>query len=546
MNPTADPVAPAPASPAGAVGPHTPPPTPPGSQPPGPPPTPPGSLPPGPVQPSQPPPARPPRPAAPAAAVRASLIVGAACALLLPGGPPGIGWPLLGLVAVTALWPLAAAQPYDGAPRLSDKEGHPAYDGRVSGEKVWRGGCLVMVIVLLGAAALRDAAWVVGLNVLAATGLGSLALVRWRSWPGVVVGTLAAGLAALTVSGWLVRGLRATGAGMTVRSAGPVLRGVGLTALVLLVFGPLLASADATFADLLDRLLPALPGEVGGRATTFVLGGLVAAGSARVLLQQRSEPRTPLPRRVLTRTSEWLPPLGALAVLLTAFVLLQAQVLFGGRELVLSRAGLTYAEYARSGFWQLLAVTALVLAVVGAAARWTAMGRGVRALSGALCVLALVIDGSSLWRLTLYIEEYGLSRLRVLVAVACLWLALVLIAVVVAGATRRGGWLPRTVVLSAAAALVGLTLYNPDVRIAESALARGGDADLRYLSTLSTDAVPALDRLPPADRACVLAPIADRLAADTWSSTNVSRSRARELFTDRSRLTGCTTPLGRY
>ena len=49
-------------------------------------------------------------------------------------------------------------------------------------------------------------------------------------------------------------------------------------------------------------------------------------------------------------------PLTLLDALFLAFVIVQLAVLFGGHDRVLRTTGLTYAEYARSGFWQLLAV----------------------------------------------------------------------------------------------------------------------------------------------------------------------------------------------
>ena len=58
-------------------------------------------------------------------------------------------------------------------------------------------------------------------------------------------------------------------------------------------------------------------------------------------------------------------PLGVLDALFLAFVAVQATVLFGGHAHVLETEGLTYAEYARQGFWQLLWVSALTLLVLG-------------------------------------------------------------------------------------------------------------------------------------------------------------------------------------
>lgn len=456
------------------------------------------------------PPPAPPRPPAPDAVVRSALIIGVAAAVLLPGEQFGIGVPLLGLVAAAVLAPFApAAFPRDAG-------------------RLWRVGYLGLALLLLAAAAIRDADWVVELNLLAAAGLASLALVPWRSWAGVLPGLLGVGLSAPRAAGWLGRGLRGRAARTRLREAVPAIRGTALTALLLAVFLPLLASADAAFADLLNRVTPDIPspGGLTGRLFVFAAGSVLAASAASILLHPRVEPQLSPPRRVLSRAVEWLPPLGSLTTLLAVFVGLQAQVLFGGRELV-QRTGLTYAEYTRSGFWQLLIVTALVLAVVAAAARWTSLGQPVRWLLGGICLLALLIDASALSRLSLYVWEYGLTRARVIVALTCLWLAVVLLAVLVAGIRRRGGWLPPTVITSAAIALVLLTAYNPDARIARTALDQGPKADLLYLSTLSADAVAVLDELPPYKRGCVLAPIADRLQdGGGWPSANLSRARA--------------------
>ncbi len=61
---------------------------------------------------------------------------------------------------------------------------------------------------------------------------------------------------------------------------------------------------------------------------------------------------------------EWALPLVLLDALFLAFVAVQIFVLFGGHDHVLRTAGLTYAEYAHQGFWQLVAVAVLTLAVV--------------------------------------------------------------------------------------------------------------------------------------------------------------------------------------
>jgi hypothetical protein len=61
---------------------------------------------------------------------------------------------------------------------------------------------------------------------------------------------------------------------------------------------------------------------------------------------------------------EWALPLIVLNVLFLTFVAVQLTVLFAGHDHVLRTSGLTYSEYARQGFWQLLAAAVLTLVVV--------------------------------------------------------------------------------------------------------------------------------------------------------------------------------------
>lgn len=148
--------------------------------------------------------------------------------------------------------------------------------------------------------------------------------------------------------------------------------------------------------------------------------------------------------RRVARRLEWAMPVGLLAALFVVFVGVQVASMSGGDSYVLRTAGLTYAEYARRGFWQLLAVTMLTLAVVGwavrRAARETVADRvWLRALLGALVVLTLVIVASALNRMWLYQEAYGWTVLRVLVLACELWLGAVYLLILVAGARLRAG-----------------------------------------------------------------------------------------------------------
>jgi hypothetical protein len=224
-----------------------------------------------------------------------------------------------------------------------------------------------------------------------------------------------------------------------------------------------------------------------GLAVIAVAGSLLRASHA-------PSPETGERKRRLGRV-EWVIVLGALDALFAAFVAVQLAALFGGHDFVSETAGLTYADYARQGFGQLLAVAALTLAIIAVARR---DDRGVRWLLGGLCVLTLVVLASALKRLGLYEEAFGYTRLRVSAHVAILWLGAIFALILAAGATRRPGLLPRAVVAVTAAFLIAFAASNPDLRIARGNLARGGELDGSYLNGLSADAAPALERCRPA------------------------------------------------
>ncbi|MFD5111642.1 DUF4153 domain-containing protein [Streptomyces sp. NPDC058391] len=394
-------------------------------------------------------------------------------------------------------------------------------------------------VALLAVPALRDAGLPTFLAVVSALALGSLALHGCRTWPGVVLGPLGlfGSIGSGTVWGW--RGVRRRAEGSRSRWM-PVIRTVAVAAVLLIVFGALFAGADAAFADLLGGLTPDVSVADGPwRSGLFVLGlvgALAAAHSAAAPL--RWDRITVRPGRARGRM-EWALPLIVLNLLFAAFIAVQLAVLFGGYDRVLKETGLTYAEYARQGFWQLLWVTLLVLLVIGLARRWAPRdGAGdhtlVRAVLGVLCVLTLVVVASALRRMDLYVDAYGLTRLRVTVAAMELWLGLVIVLILAAGAFG-GRWLPRAVAASAAAAVLAFGLLSPDALVAERNVQRFESSkkiDIAYFQELSADAVPALDRLPEPLRSCALAGIKRNLRdeAEPWYATSWAESRARDIL----------------
>ncbi|MFB7174363.1 DUF4173 domain-containing protein [Streptomyces sp. NPDC056254] len=456
------------------------------------------------------------------AALAAVLVSGLAAALLLADGM-GPGLPLAVVPAATAAY-IAA--------RAAGRRARPW-------TLAWAIGCLALLVI----PALRDSAWPSTLAILAAVLLGALALHGSRTWPGVFLSPL--GFADSTVSGtaWMLKGLRSRG-GIGKERWLPVAKAAAVAVALLVLFGGLFASADAAFADLLGGLIPDVSVEDGPvRFMLFVLGAVIAIAAARTaaapLRWDRIEVAPGKPRSRV----EWALPLVVLNLLFAGFNAVQLAVLFGGYDKVLRSTGLGHAEYARQGFWQLLWATLLTLAVIALALRWAPRSgagdrRLVRIVLGTLCAMTLVVVASALRRMDFYVDEYGLTRLRVSVAAMELWLGLVIVLIMAAG-VFGARWLPRAVAGSAAAAVLAFGLLSPDGMVAERNVARyeqDGKLDLAYFQSLSADAVPALDRLPEPQRSCALRGINDELAEAgdvPWYAMSMGEYRAREILRER-------------
>ncbi|MFI6107099.1 DUF4153 domain-containing protein [Streptomyces sp. NPDC051310] len=407
---------------------------------------------------------------------------------------------------------------------------------------VWGTGGLALLVV----PALRDAGWPTFLAVATAVAMGSLALHGSRTWRGIIFGPIGLAESVASGVGWGWRGLRDRADGSHGRW-GPVLRTTAVAAGLLVVFGALFAGADAAFADLLGSLMPDIDSvaDVPLRLSLFVLGLVGALAAARTaaapLRWDRLEARPGRPRGRL----EWALPLIVLNLLFAVFNTVQLAVLFGGYERVLSETGLTYAAYARQGFWQLLWATLLTLVVIAFALRWAPRGGTrdrtlVRSVLGSLCLLTLVVVASALRRMDLYVDAYGLTRLRISVAAMELWLGVVIVLIMIAGALgARRLPLPRAVAASAAAGVLAFGLMSPDALVAERNVQRyetTGKIDVGYLDGLSADAVPALDRLPEPLRSCALRIIEAELEGqdEPWYATSWGEHRARAVLAERA------------
>ena len=346
---------------------------------------------------------------------------------------------------------------------------------------------------------------------------------------------------------------------------GPIVRGLALAVPLVMIFAVLFASADPIFRRGLDGLLGfridlgELPGRllfVGGVA--WLAAGLLAVASRglpaveAVSLGAAAPPSTLRWNRSLGVT-EALVVLGAIVAVVGLFVGLQLAYLFGGLD-TLAAAGMTYSDYARRGYFELVAAAALAGGVlVFLEYQVSSRPRIYVGAAIALVIMTLVVLASAVLRLKLYQEAYGWTELRLYVAVSIGAMAATLATFAAFLATDRTRWLGHVMAVIGLISLISLNLIAPAAFVAERNLQRiidpslvppDGEAELdaAYLAVLPDDAVPvlvaALPHLSGADAHRVKWLLQDRrrkLAREpayaTLFSWNLGRERARDALT---------------
>jgi Domain of unknown function (DUF4173) len=429
-----------------------------------------------------------------------------------------------------------------GAAVVAIRRGHL----QVTGEGRW----LVPVAMLFAVCvAWRDSAALAALNLLAFVVAASLALLRARTGrlrlAGVseyVLGGLYAG--ALSSAGPVPVVAREVEWQRVARGrwrapALAVARGVLLAAPLLLLFGALFAAADAVFQSLLSDFFGFDVAEALGHLFLTLALAWISAGALWVslLAQGRDNLAVRRPDFLSIGIGEVGTVLGLLDLLFLGFVAVQVRYLFGGADRVVSTAGLTYAEYARRGFFELVTVTALALPAL-LLAHWLLRAgdreRVFRVLAGALVALLFVIMASAMQRMYLYVGEYGLTQLRLYVTAFMVWLAVVLAWFILTVLRGRRDRFAFGALLAAFAAVLTLNAINPDALIARTNLDRMQDGkrfDPYYLTTLSADAAPVLlDAFPETELALEEEILENfREEEGSWRTWNLGRSRARHL-----------------
>ncbi len=332
----------------------------------------------------------------------------------------------------------------------------------------------------------------------------------------IVEAARAAFLAAINTIGGAAGLLQASGRQFSTEATAQIRRrailiGCLLAAPPFAIVMTLLASSDAVFGRMLDRFVSTISAGGFGHLLVAALLAWMTAGWLRAALGDA------VGASLFTVRSPGLPfptvavALYALIALLLLFVATQVRVLFGGAEFLRVTEGLTVANYAREGFFQLVLAAGVVLGAL-VMAEWLlsvedAIGRRHYRIAGRILLfLVATLLVSAAVRIWLFVGQFGLSIDRTLASAAIFWVLAALLACVATTLRGRPAHFAPLTLYCTIGWVVVLSLINPEARVVDvniSRAVRGLPFDAKYHAGLSADAVPALlrgaHRLSPVD-----------------------------------------------
>ncbi len=333
-----------------------------------------------------------------------------------------------------------------------------------------------------------------------------------------------------------------------------ILRGIIMTIPALFVFLLLFSSADLIFQKYVSEILSIENEmELFLRFLLILIVTIVFIGAYTYSFREKGE--TIMPQSSNKHAVEQIESsiiLGSINILFSIFIIVQFTYLFGG-ESNISAQGFTYAEYARRGFFELIAVAVISLFLLLITEKYAIKKEAehtlsFKILSTALITQVILIMVSAFIRLSLYEEAYGFTTLRLYSHAFIILLAFIfcLLFYKIFQDDRESAFILR-VLISIAFFLAFMNLLNPDAFIARRNIERFeriGKIDIDYLGSLSDDAMPIIINvldIPDEDMRKSLSLILyqhtqnrDSFYYSQWQSLNLSRIRANGILKSKS------------
>ena len=290
------------------------------------------------------------------------------------------------------------------------------------------------------------------------------------------------------------------------KNAGPVLAGILIALLFMMIVFPLLLMSDRVFSQLFTNLFRVFDmrfileyidvWNLFGILFTFLLGMIALYAFFEALFKRELEEKEK-EGKIRANAVTGITFASVLAAVYVLYSVIQICFLFLRLGDVLPD-GMTYSEYAHEGFWQLLFVSIINFCAVLICANVFEENKILKML---LCVISLctcVMIVSAAYRMILYVSEYNLTFLRILVLWFLGTLMLIFFGVIYSIFQERFR-LFRYITAVLSVCYIAFSFSHVDAVIASYNMANTEviqAEDIRYMIYgLSEDAVPVIARI---------------------------------------------------
>lgn len=296
-------------------------------------------------------------------------------------------------------------------------------------------------------------------------------------------------------------------AGATASIVPKIMRGLFLSIPVIIVFGVLLGSADLRYLKFIetsfswdqDTFKYLFISFISFAIAVWFLRGKFKASFPEVAESSTEEMRA--------SAIEVTTVLAAVNFLFLSFIVIQLGYFFGNDALVMQEKGITYAVYAKQGFFELVTIALIALPLLWLLewlVRDASSGEktAFRIVTLITLVLVSLIAASAIHRLSLYTEAYGLTEIRLYSNAFLYWILALFVIFIFTVLRGKRDYFLANVLLSFMLMVLTLNLLNPNALIAKTNINRtfadtgaASSIDLTYLFSLGNDVVPTLVKL---------------------------------------------------
>ncbi len=304
-------------------------------------------------------------------------------------------------------------------------------------------------------------------------------------------------------SGEAIRGLnkKIRSSGSLGQKSGAFLLGIGIAVPLLAIMLPLLIRADAAFDGML-ALLPEI--QFSDIFFTLFFGTLLACvlytRGVALSLGTKEESSAPAKKKISAITVNTV--LSIICLMYLAYLVSQLAYFSGGFSGILPE-GYSMAEYARRGFFEMAWLCAINLGIIGLSLGLIRKENRAPLACRLLCLfiglITLFMVAAASAKMFLYIDAYGLTRLRVLTQIIMLFLALSTLLVMLYLFIPKLPYMKAVILIALLLGAVTIwadvdtqvATYNVDAYLS----GKLETIDIRHISLLGNGAVPQLHRL---------------------------------------------------